>query len=354
MGLVFDHRTPAQRVLFGSGRAVEHVVAVVRADGAKRVQLIAARSAAHIADGIAAEVPVVHRIDDPAQHVPAESARSAARAARDAGVDLIVTIGGGSATGLGKMVAGETGVPIVAVPTTFAGSEATDVWGKTEHGEKKTGTDPRVLPRTIVYDAELTVDLPARLAAASGLNAIAHAVDGLWAPRADPINAALGVEGLRTLVPALRALNADGADLRAREQVLVGAYLSALAFASAGAGLHHRICHVLGGAFALPHAETHAVVLPRVVAFNAPAAPEATQRLSAVFGGTPPAVALAQLSEELGAPSSLAELGMHEADVEKAADLVLPEVPPSNPRPVDRDGLITVLRSAWAGDSIER
>ena len=352
MPLAFDHRTLGQRVLFGTGRALEHVVTAVEDLGAERVLLIRGGPDATLADAVARRVPVAVRIDGAVQHVPVERADDAVAKARAADVDAIVSIGGGSAVGLAKAVALRTGTPIVAVPTTFAGSEATDVWGLTEASRKTTGSDPRVLPRTVVYDASLSVGLPATLAVSSGLNALAHAVDGLWAPRADPINRALGTEGVRALVPGLRGLAADPDDLDAREQTLYGAYLAAVAFASAGSGLHHKICHTLGGAFGLPHAEMHSVVLPYVTAFNAPAAPDAAARLRSLLGVDDAAARLNALRIELGAPASLAAIGLREADVPEAAELTLPSVPPSNPRPVTTADLEAIIHAAWAGDPI--
>lgn len=352
MSITFDHTTLGQRVLFGAGAAAENVGAAVQSLDARRVLLIADGFARDTADQIADRVPTVARIHDVVQHVPVERADEATDLATREQVDAIITIGGGSATGLAKIIALRTGLPIVAVPTTFAGSEATDVWGITEGERKNTGSDPRVLPRTVVYDAALLAGLPTGLAIASGLNAMAHAVDGFWAPRADPINRALGTEGLRALVPALRRL-AAGADPEALEQTLYGAYLAAVAFASAGSALHHKICHTLGGAYGLPHAEMHAVMIPYVTAFNAPAAADAAARISAAVGGAPAARGLFALREELGAPSSLAAIGLRESDVTEAARLAHAAVPPTNPRPVTLPDMERLLRSAWAGEPIE-
>ncbi|MCB1274317.1 MAG: iron-containing alcohol dehydrogenase, partial [Leucobacter sp.] len=246
MTLSFDHTTLGQRVLFGRGSAAENAAKVAREFGSERVLLIADAFAMELSDAIARQVNVVERIHDIVQHVPLERADAATMLAENTRADAIITIGGGSSTGLAKIVALRTGLPIIAVPTTFAGSEATDVWGLTEANRKSTGTDPRVLPKAIVYDVTLSTGLPAQLAVSSGLNALAHAVDGFWAPRADPINVALGTEGVRSLVPGLRGLVKDPADLGAREQTLFGAYLAAVAFASAGSGMHHKICHALG------------------------------------------------------------------------------------------------------------
>lgn len=367
MSLSFDHTTLGQRVLFGRGEAATLTARAIEELGSERVLLIADAFAMELSDAIAAAVPVVERIHDIVQHVPVERADAATELANAVRADAIITIGGGSSTGLAKIVALRTGLPIVAVPTTFAGSEATNVWGLTEAHRKATGSDLRVLPKVIVYDVTLSTGLPAQLAMSSGLNALAHAVDGFWAPRADPINRALGAEGVRALVPGLRGLAADEGDLAAREQTLFGAYLAAVAFASAGSGMHHKICHTLGGAYNLPHAEMHSVVLPYVASFNMPAAPDAERRVAEALGlggagsagssnrtdASPSAAAgLLALKNELGAPASLAELGMREQDIAEAAELSLAAIPPSNPREVTLESLTSLIRDAWAGAPI--
>jgi maleylacetate reductase len=251
-----------------------------------------------------------------------------------------------------------TGLPIVAVPTTYAGSEATPVWGLTEGAQKVTGVDRNVLPKVIVYDAALTMSLPVEMSVASGLNALAHCVDSMWAPNADPINAAFAAEGIRSLAAGLPRVVADPMDLDGREHALYAAYLSATAFASAGSGLHHKICHVLGGKYNLPHAQTHATVLPYVLAFNGPAAPDAERRIAAAFGGaglasrvgTAAALdGLVALKRELDAPRALADYGFTEDSVAEAAAAILPSVPPSNPRPVTAADLRALLHAAWSG-----
>jgi maleylacetate reductase len=352
MAIVFDHATLAQRVLFGTGRALDHVGTAVTSLGAQRVLLIAGASAGELGDAIAAVTPVVERIQDVQQHVPATNAMRAVEIAQDSRVDLVIAIGGGSAVGLAKIVACETGLPIVAVPTTFSGSEATDVWGITREGRKTTGASPRALPKVVVYDPALSSTLPAQLAMASGVNAIAHAVDGFWAPRADPINTALGTEGLRALVPGLRALVADPDDVDARERTIYGAYLAAVAFASAGSGMHHKICHALGGTFNLPHAETHSVVIGYVAAFNGNSAPDAADRIRTALGSDSPGSGFFALRQDLGTPASLRELGFAEASISTAAKIILPSIPASNPRPVEAQDLEDLLRAAWAGEPL--
>jgi maleylacetate reductase len=345
----FVHDTLPQRVAFGSGEAAANLRAEIGHLGATRVMLIAAKAEADLADTIAADLPVALRHDDVVMHVPVEVAERARAAAAAHDVDVLVSVGGGSTTGLAKAIALTTGLPIIAVPTTYAGSEATPVWGLTEGAKKTTGIDRKVLPKVIVYDATLTMSLPVDMSVASGLNALAHCVDSLWAPGADPINAAFAAEGIRSLAAGLPRVVTDPMDLGGREHALYAAYLSATAFASAGSGLHHKICHVLGGKYNLPHAQTHATVLPYVLAFNGPAAPDAERRIAAAFGGPSGLDGLVALKQELDAPHALADYGFTEESIPEAADAILPSVPPSNPRPVSAADLRALLRAAWSG-----
>ncbi|MFF0095433.1 maleylacetate reductase [Streptomyces canus] len=354
MTLSFDHTTHGQRVLFGTNAFIANTVEAVQGLGAKRVLLIADAFAMALCDAIAERTPVVARVHEIVQHVPVENATRTVALAREHQADAVVTIGGGSSIGLAKIVARDAHLPIIAVPTTFAGSEATNVWGVTEGGRKTTGADDMVLPKVIVYDASLMASLPGQLAVSSGLNAVAHAVDGFWAPHQDPINKAMASEGLHALFPGLRALHADPDDIGAREQTLYGAYLAAVAFASAGSGMHHKICHALGGTYNMPHAETHSVVIGYVTAFNAPYAADAAERIAAAIGdGRTAAAGIHALRQEVEAPMSLRELGLKEEAIPEAVGIILPAIPPSNPRPVTRAALEALLRAAWAGDAAE-
>ncbi|GAA1458136.1 maleylacetate reductase [Williamsia maris] len=345
--MIFTHDTPAQRVLFGHGRAGEHLADEVTRLGATRVMVIAT----HPHPDVIGTIPVALHHDDVAPHVPVDVADRARQAARHHDIDLLVCIGGGSTTGLAKAVALTSGIPIVAVPTTYAGSEATDVWGLTEAGRKTTGVDRRVLPTTVVYDSALTVGLPVELSVASGLNALAHCVDSLWGPRADPINASTAAAGIRALNAGLPAVVEDATDRAGRDEMLLGAYLSAVAFASAGSGLHHKICHVLGGAYDLPHAQTHAVILPHVLAFNAPAAPDAARTIAAAFGTDSAEDGLARLRKRVDAPTALSPYGFDVSMIPDAVARILPVVPESNPRPVTESDLTTILTAACTGDA---
>ncbi len=349
MTMSFAHETLGQRVRFASGDAAAALADEVGRLGAERVMVIAGNSERDLAERVSAELPVALAYDEVRMHVPVEVAERARAAAAEHRVDAIVAVGGGSTTGLAKAVALTSGLPIVAVPTTYAGSEATDVWGLTEDGKKTTGSDPRVLPKAIVYDAELTTGLPVELSVASGLNALAHCVDSMWAPRTDPINRALASEGIRALAEGLPQVVDDPAGLPGREQTLYGAYLSAVAFASAGSGLHHKICHVLGGRYDLPHAPTHAIVLPYVLALNAPEAPEAEQRIAAAFGSATALDGLQELRRRTNAPRALREVGFTAEQIPDAVAAILPVVPDTNPTPVTADELTRLLRGAQEG-----
>jgi maleylacetate reductase len=348
----FTHATLPQRVVFAAGESPAAVAAEVEALGGSKVMLIASDREKELADPIAKEIPVVLRHEEVVMHVPVEVAGRALRTAVDAGADILVSVGGGSTTGLAKAVALTTGLPIVAVPTTYAGSEATNVWGLTEGETKTTGVDDRVLPASVVYDAGLLTSLPGEMTVASGLNAMAHCVDSMWGPRTDPIDRALAQEGIRALATGLPAVAHDSAGVEGIEQTLYGAYLAAVAFASAGSGMHHKICHVLGGMFNLPHAQTHAVVLPYVLAFNAPHAPEAEARIAQAFGSRKASAGLAALREVLDAPRALRDYGMPEDGIAKALGPIMKAIPDNNPAPVTDENLTALLKAAWAGDPI--
>ena len=344
------------RVVFGPGTARARLADEVGRLGASRLLLITTPRAAALARELAA--PLGGRVTGVCtgvrEHVPAEVAEAARQQAAGTGADALLSIGGGSATGTAKAVALTTGLPVIAIPTTYAGSEVTPVWGLTEGDRKITGTDPRVLPRVVLYDPELTVSLPAGLTAASGLNALAHCAEAFWAPGRNPVTALAAAEGLRVLAQALPLAVKDGADLAARGDLLYGAYLAGTAFGVAGAGLHHKICHVLGGRFGLPHAQTHAIVLPYVLAFNLPGAPDAAARISQALdaaGLDPagPAAAVQALAARLGLPGGLRDIGLREDQIDEAARLIEPAVPADNPVPAGAAGLRTLLRAAWAG-----
>ena len=340
---------PTGRVVFGPG-AIAQVPDEVGRLGGTAVLLIVGTAQKAAADQVAAGLGelLAARIGEVVQHVPEEVAEEALRLARAVAADALVCIGGGSATGLAKAVALQARVPILAVPTTYAGSEMTPVWGITATGRKATGRDPGVRPQTVVYDPLLTLSLPPAFTAASGLNAAAHCVEALYADGAGPVTALFAEQGLRTLAAALpRCVEAPG-NVDARGQALYGAWLAGLAVDGADMGVHHKICHVLGGSFGLPHAEVHAAVLPHAAAFNAEAAPAALARAARALGATDLPGGLWDLASRISAPTSLRRLGLRFEDIEVAAELVA-AAEPANPRPVDAAGVAGVLRAAYDG-----
>jgi maleylacetate reductase len=287
--------------------------------------------------------------DRAVMHVPIETARAAREEASRRGADCCVAVGGGSTVGLGKAIALEYGLPIIAVPTTYAGSEMTPIWGLTEAGRKRTGRDARVLPRAVIYDPTLTLTLPPRLSATSGMNAIAHCVEALYAIDGNPIVSLMAEEGIRALGRSLPRIVEAPKDLEARSEALYGAWLGGAVLGAVGMALHHKLCHTLGGSFNLPHAETHTIVLPHAARYNESQAPEAMARIARALGkpGDAPG-ALWDLAKSLGAPLALEAIGMRRADLDRAAEMATAS-PYPNPRQVERDAIRALLEEAFTG-----
>lgn len=320
------------RVIFGCGAAstLQHEAARL---GIERALMITRRR--ELDSGWAAAV-----FDQAAMHVPTEVVEHARARVAAVDADGLVAVGGGSTIGLAKAIARETSLPIVAVPTTYSGSEMTSIWGLTENGEKTTGRDPKVMAKTIVYDPELTATLPASLAAVSGMNAIAHAVEALYAKKTTPAIASMAEKAIRSLASGLRG--------GTPAQCLYGAFLAGAALDSVGMALHHKLCHVLGGSFGLPHAETHTVILPHATAYNRNEAPEAMAIVAGALDTKSAPEGLFDLGVTLGTPTSLASLGMQESDLDRAAEIAT-ENPYYNPRPVTRERVRVVLDDAFHG-----
>lgn len=282
-----------------------------------------------------------------AMHTPVEVTARAIVHAADVAADCIVSLGGGSTTGLGKAIALNSDLPQIVIPTTYAGSEATPILGQTENGVKTTLRDAKVLPEIVIYDPNLTLGLPVAMSVASGLNAMAHAVEALYAEDRNPISSLMAAEGLRAMVSALPAIVGDPADRAARAEALYGAWLCGTVLGTVGMALHHKICHTLGGSFDLPHAETHAVMLPHTVAYNAQAIPDLLKPLQDLFKA-PPGAGLHAFALSLGAPTALKDFGLQESDLDRAADLATKNSYP-NPRPVDRQAIRAMLQNALDG-----
>jgi maleylacetate reductase len=344
------------RLHAGAGIADRAAIEVL-ALGATRVMLVHDASAATTADAIAAGLAdaLVLRWSEVAQHVPVPLAERARSAAEDAAVDGIVCVGGGSATGLAKAIALTRRVPIVAVPTTYAGSEQTTIYGLTDERHKVTGKDPVVLPRIVLYDPLTTLGLPPEVTGPSAFNALAHSVEALWATGSNPITSALALEAVRAIAESLPAVMHNPADVASRGRLQYGAALSGMALGATSAGLHHKICHVLGGMFDLVHADAHSVVLPHVVAFNAPALPDDMARLAQALGAPDgdPASALWDLARRSNVPTQLSKLsGSHgplaRGDLAAVATAVAAEVS-ANPRPVGASDVLDILEHAFEG-----
>jgi alcohol dehydrogenase class IV len=337
------------RVIFGAG-ALARLPEELDRLGARRALVLStpeqAKSAAEVAKALGARCAGSY--GKAAMHVPVEIAEDARRAARELGADCCVTVGGGSTTGLGKAMALTSALPILAVPTTYAGSEMTPIYGITEGGAKKTGRDVRVLPKAVIYDPTLTLSLPPALSAASGMNAVAHAVEALYSHESNPIVSLMAEDGIRALASALPAIIANPQNVEARSEALYGAWLCGVVLGSAGMALHHKLCHVLGGSFNLPHAETHSIVLPHAVRYNQEAAPEAMARIARAIRAEDPAAGIYDLEKSLGLPLRLADIGMKEGELERAARIAT-EAPYPNPRKVDYAGVLGLLRNAYGG-----
>ena len=345
----FVHQALASRVVFGAG-SLQQLEREIEALGATRALVLStpeqADAARRVAELLGARAAGI--FPRAVMHVPIETAREARDEARRLGADCAVAIGGGSTTGLGKAIALDSGLPILAIPTTYAGSEMTSIYGLTDAGVKKTGRDPRVLPRTVIYDPELTLGLPLRMTVTSALNAIAHAAEGLYAFDANPIVSMMAEEGIRALAAALPRLQEQPDDLPARSDALYGAWLCGSVLGAVAMGLHHKLCHTLGGTFNLPHAEVHTVILPHALAYNAAHAPEAMRRIARALGSTSAAAGVFELSRRQQAPLALKDIGMPADGLDQAAELAVQNQYP-NPRPLERAAIRALLQRAFDG-----
>lgn len=346
----FSAQSAAVRVRFAPGvrRAVAEEVERL---GARRALILTTPQQADTVDEIAGLCGplAAGSFTRAAMHTPVAISEEATAHARAIGADVLIAVGGGSTTGLGKAIALRTDLPQIVIPTTYAGSEATPVLGQTENGVKTTQSSPKIQPEVILYDAELVATLPVAMTVTSALNAMAHAAEGLYARDRSPLSSLMAVEGLQAFRDSLPRVVASPADLAARGETLYGAWLCGTVLGQVGMALHHKLCHTLGGSFDLPHAETHAIVLPHALSYNAAAVPDLLEPVSRIFGEADPGVALYGFARDMGAPLALRDLGLSEADLDRAADLAT-QNPYWNPRPVERDGVRRLLQAAWAGE----
>ena len=347
--LEFTYQSRPGRVIFGVG-SLRHLEREVLALGAQRALVLSTPEQRLLAEDIALRLGARSAgvFDGAVMHVPMEVAREARSLARKLDADCAVAVGGGSTVGLGKAIALDSGLAILAIPTTYAGSEMTPIYGITEANQKRTGTDIRVLPRTVIYDPRLTLSLPVDMSITSGINAIAHAAEGLYSQDRNPVMSLMAEESIRALATGLPGIRANPLDLEARGSALYGAWLAGTVLGSVGMALHHKLCHTLGGTFNLPHAQTHTVILPHALAYNATAAPDAMQRIARALGSRSAAQGVYDLAAANGAPVALKALGMSAADLDRAAEIASTH-PYWNPEPISRNAIRSLLQDAFDG-----
>lgn len=333
----FTYQAQPGRVIFGLDSLALAPEEIERL-GARRPLILHSPHCKEAAEALSALLDgrVAGLYEGAAAHVPIEAAEAARATAREARADCCIAIGGGSTIGLAKAIALDSSLPIIAAPTTYAGSEMTPIWGVTEGGEKRTGRDIVALPRVAIYDPRLTLDVPPRVAAPSGLNALAHCVEALYAPDTNPIVTLMATAGIRTLAEALPRVVASPRDLNARADALYGAWLAGASLGAVSMGLQHKLCHALGGGFNLPHAETHAIMLPHVIYYNVEAAPIAIQQVASALGIQDAARGVFDLTASLGVPTALKDIGMREQDLDRAAEIAV-RTPYANPAPVTQE-----------------
>ena len=345
----FRYEPKPARVLFGAGRIAE-LAAAAKELGCDRALVLSTAGQARLADHALSHLgPLgVGKFAGAVMHTPVAVSEEGTAKAKELKADCVVSIGGGSTIGLGKAIALRTGLPQIAIPTTYAGSEMTDILGETKDGAKLTQRTPKVLPETVIYDVELTLGLPVQVSVTSGMNALAHAVEALYAVDGNPAISLMAAEGIRLLGASLPVIRTDARNRKAREQALLGAWYCGLCLGSASMALHHKICHVLGGMFNLPHAETHSVMLPYSARYNADAAPEAMQAIARALGAEEAVQGLWALKQALLADMSLASIGMKEEGIDAAAKAAIANQYP-NPRPIEHEAIRRMIANAFHG-----
>lgn len=345
----FIYNSLPSRVIFGHGTLAK-TAEEIQALGCSRALVLTTPGQR------AAGANLVHQLgplaaglyDRATMHTPVDVTQDATAFTRQVEADCIVALGGGSTIGLGKAIALHTDLPQIAIPTTYAGSEATPIIGQTEHGLKTTQRTLKVLPEVILYDVDLTLNLPVAISVASGMNAIAHAVEALYSKDANPLISMLAEQGIAAIGRAIPRIYSNPFDPEARSDALFGAWACGTCLGAVGMSIHHKLCHTLGGSFNLPHAETHTVVLPHATAYNAGAAPEAMVRIARALGVENAAKGLFDLAAKHGAPTSLAELGMRDSDVSRAAEIACAS-PYWNPRPIEPIAIHQLIECAFKG-----
>ncbi|XUY28626.1 maleylacetate reductase [Agrobacterium sp. rho-8.1] len=345
----FVYSSQPARVVFGRG-TIGTLAQEAERLSVDRVLVLSTPEQAEQAEAIAAVLgPRFAGLYPKAQmHTPVDVTVDAMRMVEHVGADALLSIGGGSTTGLGKAIAFRTDLPQIVVPTTYAGSEATPILGETENGRKVTKSDPRILPEVIIYDVDLTLTLPVAMSVTSGMNAVAHAVEALYAREGNPVISLLAEQGISAFARALPIITLQPEDTDARADALYGAWLCGLCLGSVGMALHHKLCHTLGGMFNLPHAPMHTALLPHAVAYNAPAVPEAMRRVAGALGTKDAAGGLFDLAEKLGSSMALKSMGMPADGIDPAAEQAMANAY-WNPRELEEEGIRRLLANAYEG-----
>lgn len=345
----FVYNAQPGRVIFGRG-TLDRLGEEISRLGLDRVLFLATPQQADSVAAIAATVGSLSAgvFAGARMHTPVDVTEMALTQLHESGAQGVVSVGGGSTIGLGKALALRTDVPQIVIPTTYAGSEMTPILGETADGVKHTQSSPKILPETVIYDVDLTMTLPPGMSGVSGMNAIAHAVEAMYARDANPIITMIAAEAIGALAGALPAIARDPQDPEARSGALYGAWLCGTCLGAVGMALHHKLCHTLGGSFDLPHAETHTIILPHALAYNAPAIPEVMARLRQVLNSDDPALRLYQIAQDIGAPLGLKDIGMPRDGIARAVSLAMSNTY-WNPRPLEAEALEALITRAWEG-----
>ncbi|GAA5991971.1 hypothetical protein JCM10908_000676 [Rhodotorula pacifica] len=354
----FTYNALPARVIFGWGTSSQ-VADEVKRLGCKRALVLTTPQQVEAGEKIRSFLGdlAVGLYSNATMHTPIHVTQEALAKAKELNVDCCVSVGGGSTIGLGKALAlhspEEAKIKNIVIPTTYAGSEATPIIGQTENDKegkplKTTQKTLKVLPEVIIYDCELTLSLPQKMTVTSGLNAIAHAVEALWAVEANPITSSLAVQGIEAIGRSIPLISQDPSSHDGRSDALFGAWACGTCLGAVGMALHHKLCHTLGGSFGMPHAETHTVILPHAVAYNAPYAQDAVKTVARALGVENAAQGLFDLAKNNGAPYSLKELGFKEENLERAADIAA-NAPYPNPAPLEKEKILRLLTDAFHG-----
>lgn len=380
----FHYVSYAQEVIFGPGSLAQLGEAVERF-GFQRLLLCTShsvRAGGHVAPlESALGARLVGVFDHVIQHVQDTQVDEVLALAVEKKVDALIGLGGGSPLGMAKTVAfkldgkgaghpaaavspvDQPRTPVVAIPTTYAGSEMTSVYGTTQTREtpprKVTVSDPRIAPKLVVYDPELTMDLPPEITASTGINALAHCIEALYSITRNPLSTAAALSAVRHIHNSLLRCYTDGSDLEARTEMLLGAHLAGLSLASVKMGLHHGLCHVLGGTANVPHGIANSIILPHAMRFNADVtAPQllpAAEAMGISSTGLSPAAVIEseaqcifELIGNMNVPQRLRDAGVKQTDLPALAQLGFQNGGiKNNPKPITAAQIETLLRAAW-------